>query len=81
MEKNTRKYARKCAIKREVLILIKTGKFAFQDASEELRNDKEVVLAAIMKNGNYIAQNAGKEFSSDKKIMLSVVKFDGRLLE
>jgi hypothetical protein len=49
-------------------------------ASDELNNDKNIVLEAVMENG-FSLEFASDELKNDKNIVLEAVKRDGRSLE
>ena len=51
-----------------------------QYASEELRGDREVVLAAVKSNGNQL-EYASEALRGDREIVLAAVKFNGDQLE
>ena len=53
---------------------------ALQYASKELKNDQDVVLAAVRNSGDAL-QYASKELKSDKDVVLEAVSKDGSALE
>ena len=53
---------------------------AFKNASDELKADKEVVLAAVKKHG-YALEYASDELKADKEVVLAAVKNHGSSLK
>ena len=51
-----------------------------QYASEELRADREIVLAAVQDNG-WALEYASDELRTDREIVLAAIQKDGRILK
>lgn len=66
--------------KAEFIKCIKEGRLNLQNVPQELRDDRDVVLAAIEKNGLDL-QYAAKKFQNDPTIVLVAVKQNGLALE
>ena len=66
--------------KGDVLKRVKKNGFALQDASDELKNDKEIVLAAVNQNGIAL-RYASDELKKDKGIVMAAVNKNGDALQ
>lgn len=65
--------------KAEVLEAVKQWGGALQDASYELRGDKEVVMEAVREN-SLALEFASEELRNDKEVVLAAVGYNGNLL-
>jgi len=63
-----------------VIIAISNDCWALQYASDELKNDKEVVLAAVSNIG-WTLQYASEELKNDKEVVLAAVSNEGWTLK
>ena len=59
--------------------LVKINEYALQYASDELKDDKEIVLASI-KNERFTLFNASERLQNDKEIVMEVVEREGLLI-
>jgi len=59
---------------------VRQNVYALQYASNKLKADKEVVLAAVKQNGLAL-ENASNELNADKQVVLAAVEKDGMALE
>ena len=59
--------------------LVKINEYALQYASDELKDDKEIVLASI-KNEPFTLFNASERLQNDKELNIEVVKMKGILI-
>ena len=59
--------------------LVKINEYALQYASDELKDDKEIVLASI-KNEPFTLFNASERLQNDKELNIEVVKMQGILM-
>ena len=59
--------------------LVKINEYALQHASDELKDDKEIVLASI-KNEPFTLFNASERLQNDKELNIEVVKMQGILI-
>ena len=59
--------------------LFKINEYALQYASDELKDDKEIVLASI-KNEPFTLFNASERLQNDKELNIEVVKMQGILI-
>ena len=59
--------------------LVKINEYVLQYASDELKDDKEIVLASI-KNEPFTLFNASERLQNDKELNIEVVKMQGILI-
>ena len=62
-----------------MLEAVKNNGFVLEWASEELQNDKEIVLEAVKNNG-FALEYASKELKKDKEIVLQAVKIQNAII-
>ena len=60
--------------KKEVLEAVKEDGTKLENASEELRADREVVMAAVRNNGEQSLEFASDNLKGDKEVVLAAVK-------
>ena len=63
----------------EALGSVERDGLALQHASEELKGDREVVMAALKQNG-YALQHASEELKGDREVVMAAVKQNGYAL-
>ena len=63
----------------EALGAVKRDGRALQQASEELKGDREVVMEAVKQNGHAL-QHASEELKRDREVVMEAVKQDGEAL-
>merc|ERR1712046_530443 len=54
--------------------------FVFLEMPASMRNDEDVVLAAVKQRGRLLAQ-ASEDIANNKKVVLAAVQNDGRALQ
>ena len=60
----------------EMIEAVKRDGYAFQDASEELQGDREVVMEAVKQHGQAL-RHASEELKGDKEVVTEAVKHHG----
>ena len=63
----------------KALEAVKKDGHALRHASEEMRDDREVVMEAVKQNG-YALQHASEELRRDREVVMEAVKHGGFLL-
>lgn len=67
-------------MKKNIISLLQNGVITINDLSEELKNDKEIILSVVKING-LLLEFASDELKSDKEVVLAALKNDKNALE
>ena len=69
--------------KKEALKAVKQNGWALEFASDELKNDREVVLEAVKEKGSagFALEYASEELKNDRKVVLEAIKEYGGALK
>ena len=67
--------------KTEALVAVKYAFSALEHVSDELKADKEVVMAAIENNGGALQFVESDELKADKEVVMAAVKNNGYALQ